>query len=234
MQIYVAAHKPAPFPDDPGYIPIQNGKAVSDIDLNIAGDNTGKNISEKMPTFSECCTLYWMAENVEADLVGLAHYRRYFSPVHASARVGEFEVAASTDFPELGGADLIVSQPMSFDQITVEDQYGIAHNERDLVIARGAVRKLYPDYVEAFDAVMRGSYMTPYNVFVGRMPVVKEYSKWLFDVMFLLEKWINYREYDSYQQRVYAFLSERLFSVWLHRNERQWRILTRHVMTLPI
>ena len=233
MRIYIATHKPAPFPADPGYIPIQNGKAVSQIDLNLLGDDTGVNISDKMPSYSECCTLYWIAQNVQDEFVGLAHYRRYFSPVSRSVRVGDYDVASSLDFPELAGADLIVCNPMDFSPLSVEQQYATAHVERDLVLVRGAIRKLYPAYVEDYDHVIQAPYMTPYNVFVGRMPLVKEYAKWLFDIMFLLEEWIPFRTYDEYQGRVFSFLSERLFTIWLHHNNRKWRVLTRHVMALP-
>ena len=233
MQIYVATHKPAPFPEDPGYIPIQNGKAVSGIDLQMLGDDTGQNISDKMPTYSECCALYWMVHNVEADLVGLAHYRRYFTPLRDSVRVGDFDVAASTDFPELASADLVIAKPLDFSPVTVEEQYDIAHHLRDIAITRGAVRKLYPDYTESFDTVMRDTLMTPWNIFVGRMPVVRDYARWLFDVMFLLEDWIPYDSYEGYQRRVFAFLSERLFTVWLHHNRTRWNVVRRKVIVLP-
>ena len=238
MQIYVATHKPAPFPEDPGYIPIQNGKAVAGTDLHILGDDTGPNISDKMPTYSECCALYWLAHNVETDLVGLAHYRRYFRPLRDTVRVGDFDVAASTDFPELGsadggGVDLVIAEPLDFSPVTVEEQYDIAHHMRDIAIARGAVRKLYPEYTESFDTVMRGHLMTLWNIFVGKMPVVRDYTKWLFDVMFLLEEWIPCDGYEGYQKRVFAFLSERLFTVWLHHNKRKWNVVRRDVIILP-
>ena len=232
IEIYIATHKPAPFPEDRGYIPIQNGKAVAGVDLRIRGDDTGDNISARMPTFSECCALYWMWKNVSTEVVGLAHYRRYFSPINRAIRTGEFDVAASTDFPEIGEVDLIVSHPIDFGHLSVEVQYAISAQEQDLVSARGAVRKLYPDYLAAFDEVMEGSLLTPYNLFVGKLPVMREFCAWMFDILFLLEKWIPHQTYEGYQKRVFAFLSERLFTVWLRRNEVRYRFLTRHVMAL--
>ena len=42
-------------------------------------DNTGNNISSKNPNFCELTGLYWAWKNLEADYIGLVHYRRYFT-----------------------------------------------------------------------------------------------------------------------------------------------------------
>ena len=44
------------------------------------------------------------------------------------------------------------------------------------------------------------------------------YSKWLFDVLFELEKRTDISSYDTYQARIYGFLSERLLLVWLTKH----------------
>ncbi|WP_411670717.1 DUF4422 domain-containing protein [Acinetobacter baumannii] len=76
-EIYIATHKAYTFPDIPEYIPIHVGKALTELDLNIQGDNTGENILNLNKSFCELIALYWMWKNSDAHIVGLAHYRRY-------------------------------------------------------------------------------------------------------------------------------------------------------------
>ena len=80
IKILVATHKKCELPTDYIYLPIQVGKALHpDLDLDIQPDNTGDNISVKNPYYSELTAIYWAWKNLDADYVGLAHYRRHFS-----------------------------------------------------------------------------------------------------------------------------------------------------------
>ena len=46
--------------------------------LGYQGDDAGDNISEKNPYYCELTGLYWAWKNLDADYIGLAHYRRHF------------------------------------------------------------------------------------------------------------------------------------------------------------
>lgn len=83
-KIIVAMHKSCEVPVDPMYFPLQVGAAGKDvlIPLNrkepVARDDTGENISEKNPSYCELTGLYWAWKNLQAEVIGLVHYRRYF------------------------------------------------------------------------------------------------------------------------------------------------------------
>lgn len=62
---------------------------------------------------------------------------------------------------------------------------------------------------------MNSRYEYGFNMMITRKDILNEYSKWLFDILFTLENKIDISEYDEYQQRIYGFLSERLFNVWI-------------------
>lgn len=66
--------------DNSLYVPVRCG-AVYDKRENVTmiGDNTGENISELKPYYSELTVQYWAWKNVKADYYGLCHYRRYLS-----------------------------------------------------------------------------------------------------------------------------------------------------------
>ena len=52
-------------------------------------------------------------------------------------------------------------------------------------------------------------------MFAMRKKYFDQYCEWLFDVLLKLENQLQIEYYDSYQKRVFGFLSERLFNVWL-------------------
>ena len=64
-------------PDDDMYVPLHVG-AEGKEDLGYIKDNSGDNISNKNPYFCELTGLYWAWKNLDADYIGLAHYRRHF------------------------------------------------------------------------------------------------------------------------------------------------------------
>jgi len=236
-KLYIAAHKAFAFPNDDGYVPIQVGKALSEVDLGIQGDNTGDNISDRNHTFCELTALYWIINNCTADIVGLLHYRRYFAPRDRSVAVGDFRIAASNDFPEIGnGVDLIVSQPMGFlndltkTQTSVEQNYFGTAFGYDLHLAREVLRRLQPSYLGAFDFVMRNCQLIPFNMMVGKQTAFKECWQWMFPILFMLDEWIPSQTYDPYQKRVIGFLAERLFTVWVVENRAKYRIAYRPII----
>ena len=60
------------------YLPVQAGRVLH-APLPYVGDDTGENISGKNPHCCELtCLLYWAWKNLDAEAVGLCHYRRYF------------------------------------------------------------------------------------------------------------------------------------------------------------
>jgi hypothetical protein len=49
------------------------------------------------------------------------------------------------------------------------------------------------------------------------------YCKWLFDVLFKLEQRIDISTYNDYNMRIFGFMSERLFDVWLETNNIKYK-----------
>lgn len=79
IKIGIAYHKPSAILQGEHFLPIQVGKALSDVDLHIQGDDEGDNISSKNPLYCELTGLYWLWKNTSADYKGLMHYRRIFT-----------------------------------------------------------------------------------------------------------------------------------------------------------
>ncbi len=214
IKILVATHKEYWMPNDKVYLPIHVGKEGKP-DLGYVGDNTGENISAKNANYCELTGLYWAWKNLECEFIGLCHYRRYFS----MGRVGKNKKAAilhKDDYEKLlQKYDVLLPKKRNYFIETVRSQYEHAHNKRDLDEVEKIVQELYPEYSEAFTKVMNRTKLHILNMFVMKKDKFDEYCKWLFDILFELENRINFDKYDVYQARVFGFLSERLFNVWL-------------------
>ena len=79
IKIMVAHHKQGLIIENDVYFPIQVGKELSSFDLGIQGDDVGDNISYLNTIYCEMTAAYWGWKNIQADYVGLCHYRRYFT-----------------------------------------------------------------------------------------------------------------------------------------------------------
>ena len=212
VKIIIATHKKYRMPDDEMYVPVQVGAEGKD-DLGYTRDNTGDNISERNPYYSELTGLYWLYKNdSDCDITGLCHYRRYFINERN-------EVLLKEDIEHiLNEYDIIVSEPLELESQSLYESYAVKHNKKDMDLTREAVSKLYPDYLDTFDEVMNGSKMYFANMLIASKEKVNAYSKWLFDILFDVEKQLDMTGYDEYNQRVYGFIAERLLRVWIVYN----------------
>lgn len=78
-KILVCCHKNPVFFDSDLLLPIHVGKKNAQKDLGIQGDDTGINISERNGLYCELTGTFWAWKNVNADYIGICHYRRFFS-----------------------------------------------------------------------------------------------------------------------------------------------------------
>ena len=60
-------------------------------------------------------------------------------------------------------------------------------------------------------------------MFVMKKSLFDKYCLWLFDILFALEKEIDISEYDKYNKRIYGFLAERLFNVWIDKQKLSFK-----------
>lgn len=205
-------------PEDKVYVPLHVGREGKH-DLGYIGDNTGENISLKNANYCELTGLYWAWKNLDCEYIGLCHYRRYFS----KGSVGKDKKVAilhKDDYEKLlQKYDVLLPKKRNYYIETVRSQYEHAHNKRDLDEVENILQELYPEYSEAFTKVMNRTKLHILNMFVMKKDKFDEYSQWLFDILFELEKRIDIASYNQYEARVFGFLSERLFNVWLEKQD---------------
>lgn len=234
VEISVCYHKKSELIQNEILKPVQVGAALTDLDLGIAKDNTGDNISVKNKNYCELTALYQMWKNSDADIVGLMHYRRImdfgcgkkrwfnkFTPAIAE----EMYLDKSSLESLFEGYDVILPMKRVIQQSnTVYNYYKKRHYISDLDRALELIKLKTPEmYDIAIDVLKNNREMYLYNMFVTTKPFLDEYAKWLFDILETLEPEIchDVEQRDSFQQRVYGFLSERLFTVFIEYKKQQ-------------
>ncbi|CUR57643.1 putative capsular biosynthesis protein [metagenome] len=214
ISILVATHKRAEMPKDDAYLPIHVGHALSDGGLGIQADDDGPNISSLNRTYCELTAVYWAWQNLDADIYGLTHYRRYFAG-SAPGPLGRRIMSAPEAQDLMARYDLVVARRRRYIVETVESHYRNAHHGSDLDLLVEAVEHLAPDYVPALDTVLRGRSLSLYNMFVMRRETFDAYSTWLFPILERVAHTIDQEDRTVFQQRSIGYLAERLLNVWV-------------------
>lgn len=218
IKILVATHKKYWMPADSIYCPILLGAALREEDFGYQRDDEGDNISHKQPNYSDISALYWGWKNLQCEYFGLCHYRRYLSCSTQvnNAQGRKDDILHRKDCEAiLQKYDMILPTKLNFGKLSVKEQYEQCHYLKDLRMAYDGVQRLYPGMEKIFDRIMSQHEMYACNLFVMKKDVADEYCKWLFPILFDIEKRDNIKDYDEYQSRVLGYLAERLFNVWL-------------------
>ena len=221
IKILVAAHKPYQMPKDDIFLPIKVGAALNDADLGFVTDDTGDNISSKNANYCELTALYWAWKNLDADYVGLSHYRRHFI---MNKSQDKWQRVINRDFIEakLEEADIILPKPRNYYIETSYSQYVHAHHKEDLDYTREIINEIYPLYIPAYDESMNSTKGHRFNMFIMRREYFDKYMKWMFDILFELENRLDISSYSINDKRVFGFVSERLLDVWINTNKYKY------------
>lgn len=208
VKVIVATHKPYAMPHDPMYLPVQVGRVLHE-DIGYTPDDTGDNISEKNPHFCELTGLYWAWKNLDADAIGLAHYRRHFGKKADKLLTGQ-EAAKLLERYEA-----ILPKKRQYYIETLYSHYANTLHVEPLDITGEIIREQYPAYAPAFEQLKKRTSAHMFNMLIMRKEVFDRYCAWLFAILFELEKRVPTEELDSFHARFYGRVSELLLDVWL-------------------
>lgn len=236
--IYIACHKPTRVISNDVIKPIKVGFAKDAINDIALRDDEGSSIAHKNASYCELTAHYWAwKHDIGSDYVGMMHYRRYFDfsrkanlscdqwGVVNRERFGyffsnEYGLGVEKINDCIASYDLILPHKWSvksagFGSISEHYEKAPGHYAKDLKIVRDIIAERHPDYLDFYDFYMASGegYFT--NMFVMRRALFDSYSEWLFAVLEEAERRIDITQYDPVARRVFGYLSERLFNVWL-------------------
>lgn len=247
IKIYSFHYKPGPvIGRKPIYIPVFAGKNGSPEPHEIIGDDTGENISAKNPFYSELTGIFWVWKNTQNEVTGTCHYRRFFT---ARPEPFLYKLKRLLYFPAglykkrigliytkniglfakrllnkqeindlLNQHDAILPQARKL-KYTVETHYHRYHNANDLVILESVLKEKSPEFLEAYNKVLKGKRLYANNMFVLRNEHFQEFMVWWFDILFEFERRVDLNNYTSYQKRILGFIAERLLNVWFMKKQ---------------
>ena len=186
VKVFMLCHKEVEygFIDNDVVTPLEVGADICDNNVCETKDNTGNNISKFNEFYTEDTGLYWIWKNVHAKYKGQMQYRRRFLNIE------------SLDFDSVfKDHDAIIAYPMRLDYLyyipglTLEGQYRIAHNYKDLLLMEQIVKDLWPDYAEDYDRFIKnGSDILYSNGFILREEDYNRYCDMLFT---MLTEWLD-------------------------------------------
>lgn len=196
----------------------------------IAGKESGKNIAEKNPFYSELTGMYWLWKNIDSinsdfDYIGLNHYRRYFDfdKKNYLPIIYKDEKYISNYFFDFARLDKILNNydcvvaKKNYFPYSIEIQFCKNHNSEDYRKLKECVKKYTPEYFESFVNVMENNNsFFPFNMFIMKKELFNEYCEWIFNLFSKLEDELNIENYSTYQKRIYGFFSERLLNVFIY------------------
>ena len=226
--IYVVTHKLTPhdgkLPD--GYKIIHAGRATATEDFGYLGDDTGDNISHLNFYVNEITALYWFWKNANHTVVGLCHYRRFFTTADDTAFAYDKILTKDAALKILRDCDIIAllhrNSKNQNQHGLIETDCGVELTKLGEAIIRKYLLQTQPDYLYAFDYVLNSTTFYKCNMFVTRRDVFDAYCKWLFsfyiDATREVLRTVSLQNLPNSQRRLMGFFAERIFSVWLIKN----------------
>lgn len=224
--------------DNPLYVNVRCG-AVYDKRENIdmLGDDTGDNISEKRESFNELTVQYWAWKNVDADYYGLCHYRRYFSfsdtyytpDIYSNVlnsyispnNIKKYELTNRLNLEQLlKRYDILVTEPFITSKAgvkSVKEQWKAVEyfNEDHINLLFETIGELYPEYLVYAKKFFDNNKFSPCNMFIMNKEMFNEYNTFLFNILFTLEKKIDTTNLSSEGIRVVGHIGERVLGIFI-------------------
>lgn len=226
IRIIVATHKKYKMPSDAIYLPVQSGSALYP-DLGYQKDNEGDNISHKNKAYNIMCTMYWAWKNINADYIGIVHYRRHFS-YQSKAKKSFDNILTKTEAETLlKDFDVILSPMRYYPFFTIKSHYiktkgGYSKiHTRDIQVLREVISELHYDYLSSFDTVMNRNHYHSGHLLIMKKEFYDRYCEFIFSVGDEVEKRLIHERPDL--SRYIASMTELLIDVWMLRHNYNYK-----------
>lgn len=220
-KIYVVTHKAFALSEtlkQKGYeiITVGSNCCKNDGIRDSDGDDT---IANKNANYCELTAMYWIWKNVSGEIKGFCHYRRFFT--WPTLRYNEKKIVDIEDVLNILVEDpkAIILPERKYYNVSARELYLQCGREKDLETTRSVIAEKYPAYLMEYDSMLKGNtgYIT--NMMIANSKVYDDYCKWLFDILFEVERRTSLNGYSKEEARIYGYISERLLDIWVQHNK---------------
>ena len=238
--VYVVTHKDAKLSALPaGYKFIHAGHAQAKNFFGYAGDDTGSNISRLNPFLDEVTAFYWIWKNTSHTIVGLVHYRRFFTTDDNQKLFDAEKILRAEEILKLLNEYDIITQRETIVDRPQRDMIILSTGQPDLVkvtekIVRSHLARVHSDYLDAFDDLISGVTFFPSSIQITHRNIFNAYCEWLFSFIIAATEEArdkiqiggkSLEEMGHDYSRVVGHFTERLFTVWLMKNHLRIKTL---------
>ena len=203
IKVIVATHKKEPMPKDDMYLPLEVGVDMHGKQTGYQSDNTGSNISRKNAGFCELTGLYWAWKNLDADYIGLVHYRRHFASRLFNANKQKNILNSKKANLLLEKCPVILPKKRHYFIENLYSHYSHTMYIEPLDEAGKIILEKFPEYYKQFQLLKHRTSAHMFNMFIMKKEIFDDYCNWLFDILFELEKRIEYDKYDAFHARFF-------------------------------
>ena len=214
--ILVASHKPAEMPQDSLYLPVQVNAGLNPLIPGFQPDNEGNNISALNYRYCELTALWWGWKNLDADNLGLNHYRRFSCTPNMKKGQSIKDVLKQSEAETLlTKSGNILPRVRSYYIQTLAQHflsYSFANSD-DIELFGDAIKSVSPAYLDSFERVMKRTSGHMCNMFILRRDYLDDYCPWLFSVM-------NYLDMNLPEERtrMLGYYAEHMLDIWIEHN----------------
>ena len=192
-------------------------------------DAKGVNISLKNNNFCELTALYSIWKNDCDSNLGLCHYRRFF---YSFNLLNNSCISTKKLDRILKKYDIVKPYCSIVLESNIYEFYKKNHIIKDLEVALKILSEKYPEYKDISDFYFfknrKASFL---NMFYTSPEIFTEYCKRIFPILFECENQIKLSGRDDYQKRVFGFLAEHLFNVWILKKKLTIKYLSLRCLT---
>ena len=231
INIFVACHTQTEFEHIDNH-PILTPLVINNYDAisipNMITDRDGPNISHLNHSFSEMTAHYWMLHNVQADYIGLCHYRRFFHFLTHQVPINQMQVNEHKSFfTSLNGApisfasvsdiepliihhDIILPTPL-IHTMSIKDAFLSTpiHSTMYWELMETALKNMGSngsDYCQFFETETN---LCAFNMLIAKKEVYRNILNWVFPILFnVYDAALN--QFGSAEPRQIGYIAERL------------------------
>ena len=158
------------------------------------------------PWYCELCGLYHMWANPKEndDIVGLEHYRRYFTS--GRGLLGKDEIESRLKFHDI----ILVSYHHPRNRTTYDWFIG-ANKQHDLDKWMLIVNKYEPDFFPLYYNYIFGNKLYICNMFISHRDVMSKWCEWLFPMLSQYDQLVGLGEEN---RRIDGYLAEHTLGAW--------------------